>query len=369
MKYLFYILLFISSQNLFGQPTHEVALLLPFNNKLTVEYNQTAAWQLGEMCRNYYRGMLLAMDSLSKAETKITLRVYDTENDSLVTAKILQKKEFLTTSLIYGPVMQGGNKMVSSFARQQKIYQISPLMTFSKTKIGDEYWVAANPDLPSYGNILSEKLLSTTTDTIQFLIISDNSLLDKAITPVLKKIAVDNKRLKVKVIDANADIDINSFYSIRYKNCVLINSSKEQTVNKWLYRINDTTQFIFPEVYGYNQWFEFRSFDIALCQKKNVRIISPSFVDYTRHDVIQFVKSFRDRYGIEPTEEAFKGFDQGLYFTSLLIQNGKKLFSNYTSIYQALHTSYLYQKDKDGQYKSKYLNILKFESDRLIAIY
>lgn len=368
MKYVFYILLFISSHKLFGQSTHEVALLLPFNNKLTVDYNQTAAWQLGEICRNYYRGMLLAMDSLSKEETKITLRVYDTENDSLVTSKILQKKELLNTSLIYGPVMQSGNKMVSSFARQQKIYQVSPLMTFSKSKIGDEYWVAANPDLPSYGGILTQRLLSVSIDTILIVIISDNSSLDKAITPALKKISTDDKRVKIRVVDANAETDINAFYSEKYKNCVLINSTKEQTVNKWLYRINDTSQVVFPEVYGYNQWFEFRSFDVALWQKKNVRIISPFFVDYTRHDVIQFIKLFRDRFGIEPTEEAFKGFDQGLYFTSLLIQNGKKLFSSNTTIYRALHTSYLYQKDKDGQYKSKFLNILKFESDRLIAV-
>ncbi len=368
MRYLICILFLIFVKSSFGQSTHQLALLLPFNNKLTVEYNQTAAWQLGEMCRNYYRGLLIAMDSLATEENRITLRVYDTENDSLVTAKILQKKEMLSSSLIIGPVMQGGNKMVSNFARQQKVYQISPLMTFSKSKIGDEYWVAANPDLPSYGGILTQRLLSVSIDTILIVIISDNSSLDKAITPALKKISTDDKRIKIRVVDANAETDINALYSERYKNCVLINSTKEQTVNKWLYRINDTSHAIYPEVYGYSQWFDFRNFDIALWQKKNVRIISPYFVDYTRHDVIAFIKVFRERYSIEPTEEAFKGFDQGLYFTSLLIQNGKKLFSSdTTNSYRGLHTTYMYQKAKDGQYKSNYLNMLKFESDRLIS--
>jgi ABC-type branched-subunit amino acid transport system substrate-binding protein len=348
---------------------YHISLILPFNNKLSLTAQGTSAVQLGDMCRQYYQGMLIAFDEIATEDRAIHLHVFDTENDSMQTVKIIQKPTFKQSDLIFGPVMQGGNKLVSDFARQSKVFQVSPLMTFSKSKIGDEYWISANPDLPSYGSIIAQQLLQAhPNDSLHIIIVSDNGSLDKAISPTLKKALQDYKRAKVKVVESTASADINAVLHTTKYNYVIIPTNKEQVANQVLYRIKDTTQAQNITVLGFAQWFDFKTIDPSIWQRKNVSIVSPYFVDYTDANVISFVEKYRERYATEPTEEAVKGYDQAKYFGLQLLKNGRSLFSNNieNTSYKALHTRYQFEKDKvSGQYKNGYLNIIRFSGNEL----
>lgn len=364
-----YILILAFQTVALAQKQYHVSVILPFNNKLSLTAQGTSAVQLGDMCRQYYQGMLLAVDELASADKMIHMHVFDTENDSMQTVKIIQKSTFKQSDLIFGPVMQGGNKLVSDFARQSNVYQVSPLMTFSKSKIGDEFWISANPDLPSYGSIIAKQLLAAhPNDSLQIIIVSDNGSLDKSISPTLKKALQDNKRIKIKVVEGAAIADVNAVLHPTKYNYVIIPTNKEQLANQVLYRIKDTSQAQNITVLGFGQWFDFKTIDPSIWQRKNVSIVSTYFVDYSDTAVISFVTKYRERFGTEPTEEAIKGYDQGKYFTSLLLKNGRSLFSNNQEAneYKALHTRYLFEKDKTtGQYKNGYLNIIRFSGNEL----
>jgi ABC-type branched-subunit amino acid transport system substrate-binding protein len=349
-----------------AQIHHKVSVLLPFQNRLYE--TGTSAAQLGTMCRHYYQGLLIAADDLANADHYIHINVYDTDNDSTKTAKIIQKSEFAESDLIFGPVMQGGNKMVSDFARQKKLYQISPLMTFSRPKIGDQYWISANPDLATYGQIIA-KYLNTKygKDTLWIIVVSDNGIQDKSITPELKKSLLEHKHVKVKIIDNKQAADINATLSDKHKNVVFVPSSNEQLANQILYRIKDTIQANNIEVLGIHQWFDFKTIDPSIWQRKNVTIVSNYFVDYKRAEVQEFIDKYRNRYSAEPTEEAFKGYDQAKYFLGLLLQNGKVLFNtDAIPARQMLHTHYAFVKNKqEGQYRLMHLNFIRFVGNEL----
>src|SRR6478736_6271073 len=92
---------------------NKVVLLMPFCSKLTLENPTNSYVQLSNLSREYYQGALLAVDSIKKLEIKLSLTVLDTQNDSVITANLMKKQAVRDCDLIIGPVLQGGNRVVS----------------------------------------------------------------------------------------------------------------------------------------------------------------------------------------------------------------------------------------------------------------
>lgn len=346
-----------------------VSVLLPFSVDAQLHDPHSTKAELGRISKNYYQGFLIAVDSLSDSDKKLRLQVFDTYNDSLRTARILQREDFKNSQLIIGPVMQGGNKMVAEFAAQKKIMQISPLMTFSKTRISEPYWVAANPELPNYARIFCN-YVKQNFDTALIIVISDKSSLDEAITPAMKRIAGEYRKIKFVFADYNASIDLQRYVSLSVPVHILMPSIKEQNCYKVLYQLKDNAEQPHVRLYGFSQWFDFKNVEVDLWQRKNVHFITPAFVDYNNESVKAFIRTYRAKYNTEPTEEAFKGYDQAKYFLQLLLDKGtlspEKLAAQ---SYTGLCTSFRLVMNSNGMLYNNYLNIIKFEHNKPVRIY
>lgn len=344
-----------------------VSLLLPFCSKQIMENPNHTDAELGNLCREYYQGALIALDSFERAGVNIRLSVFDTENDSMTVVRIMQKQGFKESELIIGPVRQGGNVVLSQFCRKNEIYHVSPLMTFSKTKLDDPYWVSANPDLPSYAGI-TVKHITGIHPNAQIIVVADKSTIGKSMSAAFKQLATD-KKLKIKVIDYSSTLNLSLYTSTTAPNHIIVAATQESAVNGTLRSIKDTTTIYQLHTYGLMQWFDFKVIDYNLLQRCNTYILSPFYVDYTRPEVIDFVQRYRDRFFTEPSEAAIKGYDQMLLFTDALNKNGKKLMDNVNDrSIKMLGTTYRFTRQKEGSYQSAYLNILKLENFRLTPV-
>jgi ABC-type branched-subunit amino acid transport system substrate-binding protein len=346
-----------------------VSLLLPFSVDAQQYDPQSTKAELGRISKTYYQGFLLALDSLSHSDKKLRLQVFDTNNDSLRTSRILQREDFKNSQLIIGPVMQGGNKMVAEFASQKKIMQVSPLMTFSKTRMNEPYWVAANPELPNYARIFCN-YVKQTSDTAVVVIISDKSSYDEAITPAMKKLTGEYRKIKFQFVDYTAAIDIQRYISATVPVHIIMPSNKEQNCYRVIYQLKDTTEQPHVRLYGFSQWFDFKNVEIDLWQRKNVHFITPAFIDYSSEGVKAFLSAYRARYSTEPTEDAFKGYDQARYFLQQLMDKGSLTPAAISAqSYTGLSTSYRFVMNQNGMLYNNYLNVIKFERNKLVRIY
>ncbi len=362
-----YIILGLCLGNLLVAQNHlKVSLILPFCSKQIAQNPKHPNAELGKVTREYYQGLLLALDSLDKLDMKVKLSVFDTQNDSLVTLKQIQKPAFKESELIIGPVLQGGNKLLSPFAKENKVYHVSPLMTFSKTKLVDDYWVSSNPDLPSFAPLVFN-YLKDYEDSLNIVVISDQSTFDKSFTPAFKKIIPDNKNIKIKVVVYTPTNDINTYLIPNITNVLIMPTSKEQLANSILYSVKDSTYFPRLMTIGFQQWLEFKNADIALWQTKNVHFATTSYINYSDSLTTQFVKLYREKYFTEPSEAAIKGYDQGLFYITNRYLLGrdfmKQLEGKPTKL---IHTTFQFRKSKEGgAYQNNYLNFITFDNDVL----
>lgn len=350
-----------------GKKSNNVSLLLPFCGKQILENPNYKDAELGNLCREYYQGALIALDSCERAHIPVRLSVFDTENDSMTVVGIMQKTAFKESELIIGPVKQNGNLVLSQFCKKNEVYHVSPLMTFSKSKLDDSYWISANPDLPAYATILTKHI--TTTDPLaQIIVVVDKSVIGKSLAAAFKQLATD-KKLKIKVVEYSSALDIKLYSSSSSSNHIVVSALQEGVVNATLRNIKDTSNIPNLHTYGFMQWFDFKTIDYTLLQRVNPIIISPFFIDYSRADVKTFVESYRNKFNTEPSEAAFKGYDQMLLFTAALSKQGKRFMSELNEKNQrVLGTNYYFVKQKNGSYQTMYLNLMKLDNYKLVPI-
>lgn len=349
----------LSAQN---KRANNVSLLLPFCSKQIIENPNYKDAELGNICREYYQGALIALDSFERAGVKVRLSVFDTENDSMTVVRIMQKTAFKESELIIGPVRQGGNQVLSQFCKKNEVYHVSPLMTFSKIKMDDPFWISANPDLPTYANIILKQILTADT-AANIIVVYDKSIVGKSIGQAFKTLAA-NKKLRIRVLEHNSALDLKLYASTLYANHIVVAATQENAVLSTLRNMGDTSTINKLTTYGLMQWFEFKNVDYNLYQRCNLSVFSPYYTDYSRDEVKQFVAKYRERFSTEPTEAAIKGYDQMLMFTDALNQNGKKFMDKLADkSIPTLGTTFKFVKHKESNsYQTGYLNLLKLEN-------
>jgi hypothetical protein len=349
-----------SNSIVFGQESPRMVMLMPFCSKQILANPNHSDAQLSNLSREYYQGAMIAADSLERAAIPVSLSVFDTENDSLVLVSLLKKNVLKEADFILGPVLKGGNKVMSDFVKGKDVFHVSPLMTLSKSPINDPNFISANPDLPFYAKYIMQFIRAESNDSAQIIVVSDKSGLDKTISTALKALAAQGKFYKIKYLDYQKGMSLDNVLSKTLTNHIIIPSSNENTVNAAIKSIKDTSAFKGLVVYGFPQWLEFKNPDYVNWQQVNVRIATPFYVDYGREEVKRFIAAYRERYYTEPTDAAFKGYDQFLFFASRLQLDGKKIMTKAEGNPQKmLHTVFNFKKqdDKSG-YKNTYLNMV-----------
>lgn len=342
--------------------SNNIVLVMPFCSKQILDNPNHSNAMLGNLCREYYQGALLAVDSLKQGDNNLRLSVFDTENDSLILVGLIKKQAFKEAHLIIGPVLQGGNKVMTDFAKGKDVVHVSPLMTFSKTRLNDPNFVAANPNLPNYAKLILQ-FIQQQEGSANIIVVSDKSGLDKSISGVLKQQQSQQKDLKIKTVEYVKGIDLQSVLIAGKVNHIIIASSNENVVKNSLHSIKDTSLFQSVKVYGFPQWLEFKNSEYTLWQQAHVHIATPFYVDYQNEQVKQFVERYRSVYFTEPTEAAFKGFDQILFFANQLDNNGAKMMNKIDGeSFPVMHTTFKFvkQEDKSG-YQNMYLNMLEIQ--------
>jgi hypothetical protein len=349
--------------------SNNIVLLMPFCSKQILANPNHSDAQLGNLSREYYQGALIALDSLERSNVPVRFSVFDTENDSTIMMNQLKKTQLKEAELVLGPILQGGNKMMADFVKGKDTYHVSPLMTLSKTKLADPNLISANPDLTNYGKLFYQHIKDQQKDSVNIIVISDKSSLDKTISAALRQVSVQQKNVRIRTVEFKRGMDLMPYLSAKYRNHVVIPSTSENTVNSALKSIKDTSLFGGISVYGFPQWLDFKNPDYLLWQQANVTIASPFFIDYEREDVKAFILAYRERFFTEPSEAAFKGYDQLMFFANALNEDGRKFAKKMEGRPQRmLHTTFDFRQEEKNGYQNMYLNWIAIKELKLVKI-
>jgi ABC-type branched-subunit amino acid transport system substrate-binding protein len=337
-----------------------VQLLLPLHLNSTAELKGSdAQWQ--KISLSYYQGVLFALDSLERAGFRLQLFVDDYHGDTNEVVRLMNHPDRQNMDLIIGPLYKNGFAAAERIAAKKKAPILSPFLTF-QAHSANEFTLAANPTFEAYGKRAAE-FLNRYSDTVNIVLIHDNSKTDKSFTKSFSsglkpgKPAIRNFSYS-KTTHPAAVLQKNMY------NWVVISSNDERTVNNLLYKLHDTLQDYRISVLGMQSWLDFSNVNYKLWDALDMHLLTSYFINYEDSAVRHFVHSFRRSHHIEPDEYVFRGYDQFLVLLNMMKEHGKNFHEKIIGLeYPALHTRFRFNREgKGSSLENEYLNILRYES-------
>lgn len=326
----------------------------------------------------FYEGALMAIDSLKKSGLNAKVYVYDVQNDSTATKKILEKPEFQKMNLIIGPFFENSLKVVTAFAKKNKVYVIDPVSTEDSLFINNPYVINAIPTIRMQLRQLAAYIVGRYPKSPVIIVYNNKEnekkyvdILGSAIWDEEQKAGMKDSMFK-KVSYSMAGISgITKLFSAADTNIIVTLSNGEIFLSNYVRALSPVAENNKLIVFGLPSWKNFDQIETEYFLDLYLHMFASSFIDYQDNDVKRFVKKYRGIYNTEPEKYAFMGFDVATYFLKALMQYGTSFGKclDKIPVDPYLQNSYRFVRDnkKDG-YQNSFLNIYRYERYQLIDV-
>lgn len=376
-------------------PFINVGLMLPFNaNKELAQMNDDSDTYISGASSNryieFYQGVLLAIDSLKRQNTRIRLSVYDTHDPSFNMFRLLNLPEVAQLDLIIGPAHLDNMRKVADFAVTNKIPSVFPFATMDSTLLDNHYLYQASR-IDSMSHIDAANAIAADAVGKHLILLTTGSKHRfeqqrfDAISRVCKAKGIELTEHKFVLADAAAFVQK---LSVTNENLVVLPSNDEARVNSILVAIaGSIDQFEGKmSIVGMNDWLAFQTIEAGVLHRLNTVIYSSFGIDYDDETARSIMSKYRSWYFSEPvaftpyfqkihpntgySQFGLCGYDLTFYFISAIRKYGRDFDKHLPQLNVSLAQTNLKFKhvtNWGGSYNSG-LRKLVFNSNNTISV-
>lgn len=372
------------------EEVYDIAILLPFELSENARrmakcppFGECLTYANTFRALNFHHGMMMAIDSLQQAGVNLNVRVYDTKADTASVRKILSKAEFKNVDLILGPIYVKEIKLVSKYAKENKVQMVCPVPVSNKALFQNpyvskltaskytqvEYLAKYMAEKYNQENIILVRNKYNKTDEIYFNLFK--KVYAKEVVNYENRIS-DSVKVAIGVGKSSKLIYVQQHMVAERRNLIVDLSTDLGHVSNLITKLT-TTMNSNPynryevALFGMEDWQTFETVDEKYKNRYNLSIVAPGFLDFKSPEALEFIKKYRAKYGTDPDKFSFVGFDAA--FTNI-----KGLFlygSEYAKYYNKLKTegyynSSDYQSAEEGSgFENKNVSIIKYDNYHL----
>jgi len=383
----------------YGKSIH-VALMLPFyldENDARVVIDTSKVDDFGNAIENvterdkdwiyprsfnyieFYEGALLAVESLQKNGLSINLSVFDTERDSSTVQRIIDNGGLRDMDLIIGPAYTHNLRMVAEYGEDRRIPVVSPLASRNILLDENSYLFQVRPTFETEVEKLSAFVSEFYDKNIVMIHPGDSleapnvDLLKRKLFYKLSFYTFFNEVVFKEVVYNDEITKNDSINSIEHalshdiKNIVIIPSDTEPFVSNIVSTLNTLAADYEILLVGYQSWQRFRNIELQHFYNLNLHLCVPFILDYTRDEIKEFIRSFRESFHSEPEPFSFawQGYDITYYFVSGVARYGRR-FRYYSIRHRVdlLESEYLFQRvNSRGGFENIQIHLIQYNPD------
>ncbi len=334
----------------------QIAVMLPF--MLGEETPSKSSQRYTE----FYKGFLLAVDSLRNSSLPIRITTYDTEGSVIKVREILSDPGFRKPSAIIAPDnaaqlailaeygKNNGVKVLNSFVVRDESYQTNPQMMQGNL-----------PSQKMYGKAIGALIERLRHSTPVFLS-TDGSSKDKGEFVSELKTALQGEGIEsVDIFAAGPTLTPDDLSKLKADgNYTFIPlSSRQADLNKLMpaiieWRDKEVTPMV--RLFGYPEWTMFRGETLHNMHNLNTTVYSRFFADYDDNRAESIDGKFRQWYGT-PMEsvvprQGLMGFDAGMFLITYLTDGN--------ATHDGVQNGYRFVKASDADNAGLYNDMLYF---------
>lgn len=339
-----------------------IALVLPLKAS-TVKRDVRATNSL-----EFYRGFMLAVDSLRNYGKPLKVLTYDTDGSDERVKEILLNPELRTAHVILAPDAVSQLNLFAEFAAKNKIYLLNQFVIKDQSYLTNPYVIQSNiPQKEIYQKAIDYYLNSFPTSVPVFLKRTDGKTDKEEFVGMLKNaLSVAGRKYheiefkdklslttlsQLPQCDGYAFMPVSS--AIKELNCFI------SAVEKFkLERLDSNIS-----VWGYAEWLTARGRTLEALHNANAYIFSRFFSVDKDFAQDELQNKFRYWYGIGIADrvprQGVYGFDTGMYLIRALnVNNGD--FGRYPSSYFGIQNSFEFIQHTEGGFVNDEMYIINF---------
>ena len=285
----------------------------------------------------FLQGALLAIDSLKKQGLNAEIHVFDTMRDTVKLAQLLKSSAMKDMDLMIGPFATELVNQVTPFARENRIFCVSPIAVNASSLKNNPYLMQVNAGEinavnPMVDFIAKQKnthitLIGNKRDFDQSLF---NAYLNR-----LKTVFADSSFTTLRM-HPDSLRDPGRYLKKGVMNAVIVPSADETFVTLVTAKLNTSTHNYNVNLYGLASWTKIAGLDLEYLHTLEFRYATAYYIDYDSPQVQNFLQQYQKYYYTEPTmntgfggispnpyQYAFLGYDITCYLVSALKKYGK----------------------------------------------
>ncbi|MFC4211471.1 ABC transporter substrate-binding protein [Pedobacter lithocola] len=351
-----------------------ISLLVPFKlNEANLKFMSKADVEKYAMPIDFYQGFKLGLDSVAASGLNFKLNVFDTQDENSRIGDIYNNDSFRKSNLVVGPVFPNGIKYITNYSKLNNVPVVSPLAASRPSDFNNPNLISIVSNIDLHAKKIASYIDKnfTPSNTI-IVIINPKKTDDEQLASPLRNYFLSKSSNKF-VVQEYASAFTFETKMIKGKQYVVVVTSSDRafvvpTIDKLFKLKNLATGGYSISLFGHPTWSK-QNYPTDKLQALNTVITSSYKVDYKSINVINFIKKYRKKYGFEPGEYAFKGFDEGYYFAKLLATYGEDYLSYLTKErYKGLHNSFTFMYDEQLGYINTSLMLLQYRNFALNVI-
>lgn len=355
------------------KPDRIISLILPFELN-TVNYKTATAVDLrkSEIAIDFYQGFKMGLDSIAQQNKSIDfkLQVFDSNDLHSSLSALSAKAAIKKSDLIVGPVFPNAIKAFSVLSKSMHKIMISPLAASDPSIFNNPYLINVNNALHQHAFKAASFIKSDLKPKKVIIIRSGQADEYKYAVPFKKGMDSLAKEFTFTEIGIKA-IGYPNIY--KYLNPIGLNvivlPSTDRffllTLFKELEKLSSNFRIA---VVGHPGWEKANFLDFNQMERLNTYLTSSYQIDYKANRTSDFVKAYRYKFSLEPSEYAFNAFDIAYYFGGLMNQSEDILSLLLKEEFDGIHNDFKFKKDIKFGYFNDSLMMLKFQNAQLINI-
>lgn len=350
---------------------YRIDLLLPLNlNKQVINGKPVASRSL-DPGTEFYKGALIAADSMAKNNFRLELYVHDITDANENVSSLIKNNKLQNTDLIIGMLQSPDIPAVAGYAKSMQVNFLSALSPSDAGIKDNPYFMLLQPTLETHVDKILDYSDKRFSKSSKFLIYRDSSYADDAFNMVKAAFRKNKDFTLVKYNDALNLESYKSQFSTSETNviyCTILDAKVAYVLLKKLAALGSDYRF---EVFGMPTWKAIGDLNAANAYPNvNIYYTTPFLYDDNSGAGILFANKYKEYGSPNPTEFAYRGYEVMYWMTNMLERYGAVFNNNLSDISSLLFTRYNIKPEWDDDNSFLYLenealHILKFENGNM----
>lgn len=347
-------------------PVHfnQIALLLPFQlNRVIDSLPNSRDVERASLALDFYQGFKLGLDQVANQGNNFKLHVLDTRDNTLEVQRVAANEQVTEADLIVGPVFPTEINAFGSRAHLEGKLQVSPLAASTPTGNQINNLVTVTPTIAVHAETIANYMVKQYGNAASRIVIFNNQ--DEDSQKLLNPLKADLEERHVTYTEVEALEDLEIALQATGKNLVVAGSTNLYAVSPLIASLArlKTEEGYDIALIGHPNWIKLNLNNEYLAALRTC-ITSSYYTDLSKQETAEFKAVYGERYKIQPTEFAYKGYDTGKFFGTLLAKYPTDYVKQLTEQKgDGIAIGFAFAFDPNSGYVNHHVQLLRFNGD------